>query len=46
MLFRFIYLGVIGLGYFCASRGFSEDVIRLVKLLVPTTRILWQQTKV
>ncbi len=39
------FAGVIGEGYFCKNR-FNERVVELVKLLVPATRILWQQTKV
>ena len=37
--------GVIGCGYFCSSR-FSDEVVELTNLLVPATRVLWQQTKV
>ncbi|XP_063956179.1 dynein axonemal heavy chain 8-like [Lytechinus pictus] len=37
--------GIIGCGYFCPTR-FDEEVIELIKQLVPVTRILWQQTKV
>ena len=37
---------VIGQGHFCKERGFSEEVIALVKRLVPITRRLWQLTKV
>ena len=38
--------GLIGLGYFCKERGFSNEVIELVGKLVGATRILWQHTKV
>jgi len=38
--------GVIGLGYFCQERGFSEEVCSTVAELVPGTRVLWQKTKV
>ena len=38
--------GVIGCGYFCQQRGFSEEVCSTVARLVPTTRLLWQRTKV
>ncbi|XP_074653701.1 dynein axonemal heavy chain 8-like [Tubulanus polymorphus] len=37
--------GVIGGGYFCDTR-FNSVVCELAQLLVPATRILWQQTKV
>ncbi|BFZ13509.1 hypothetical protein BsWGS_16546 [Bradybaena similaris] len=37
---------VIGLGHFCKERGFSEDVVSMVRSLVPITRRLWQLTKV
>ena len=37
--------GVIGCGYFCSERGFSEDVCGAVAHLVPCTRLLWQHTK-
>ena len=37
---------VIGQGHFCKERGFKDDVINLVKRLVPITRRLWQLTKV
>ncbi|XP_019624088.1 PREDICTED: dynein heavy chain 8, axonemal-like [Branchiostoma belcheri] len=37
---------IIGLGYFCVERGFSEEVVDIVKKLVPATRVLWQMTKV
>ncbi|XP_070184095.1 dynein axonemal heavy chain 5-like, partial [Littorina saxatilis] len=36
---------VIGQGHFCKERGFKDDVIALVKRLVPITRRLWQLTK-
>lgn len=38
--------GIIGTGYFCAERGFSNGVCEIIKKLVPCTRILWQKTKV
>ena len=38
--------GVIGCGYFCQQRGFSEEVCSTVARLVPATRLLWQKTKV
>ncbi|XP_030832172.1 dynein heavy chain 8, axonemal [Strongylocentrotus purpuratus] len=37
--------GIIGSGYFCPTR-FGEEVMELIKELVPVTRVLWQQTKV
>ncbi|XP_059149715.1 dynein axonemal heavy chain 5-like isoform X1 [Physella acuta] len=37
---------VIGLGHFCKERGFKEDVIAMVRNLVPITRRLWQLTKI
>ncbi|KAK7114139.1 dynein axonemal heavy chain 5-like isoform X2 [Littorina saxatilis] len=37
---------VIGQGHFCKERGFKDDVIALVKRLVPITRRLWQLTKI
>uniref|UniRef100_A0A2C9JCN9 AAA+ ATPase domain-containing protein n=1 Tax=Biomphalaria glabrata TaxID=6526 RepID=A0A2C9JCN9_BIOGL len=37
---------VIGLGHFCKERGFKEEVIAMVKNLVPITRRLWQLTKI
>uniref|UniRef100_A0A2K5Y215 Dynein axonemal heavy chain 5 n=1 Tax=Mandrillus leucophaeus TaxID=9568 RepID=A0A2K5Y215_MANLE len=37
--------GVIGVGYYCTQRGFSEDVRDSVTRLVPLTRRLWQMTK-
>ncbi|XP_064627182.1 dynein axonemal heavy chain 5-like isoform X2 [Lineus longissimus] len=36
----------IGLGHFCAERGFQKDTIDLIDLLVPATRKLWQKVKV
>jgi dynein heavy chain len=36
--------GVLGEGYFCASR-FNEDIVAFVPQLVPLTRRLWQRTK-
>ncbi len=38
--------GVIGSGYFCPERGFSDIVCSTVRQLVPGTRELWQRTKV
>ena len=38
--------GIIGSGYFCSERAFSEGVHDLVAKLVPATRKLWQKTKV
>lgn len=38
--------GVIGCGYFCQQRGFSEEVCSSVASLVSATRRLWQKTKV
>ena len=38
--------GVIGGGYFCPERGFSDAVCSTVGELVPGTRALWQRTKV
>ncbi|XP_061675571.1 dynein axonemal heavy chain 5 [Syngnathoides biaculeatus] len=38
--------GVIGEGYFCAQRGFADDVGSTVPFLVSMTRQLWQLTKV
>uniref|UniRef100_A0A2K5U8Y9 Dynein axonemal heavy chain 5 n=1 Tax=Macaca fascicularis TaxID=9541 RepID=A0A2K5U8Y9_MACFA len=37
--------GVIGVGYYCTQRGFSEEVRDSVTKLVPLTRRLWQMTK-
>uniref|UniRef100_A0A8C6MZK3 Dynein, axonemal, heavy chain 5 n=1 Tax=Mus spicilegus TaxID=10103 RepID=A0A8C6MZK3_MUSSI len=37
--------GVIGAGYYCAQRGFSEEVQDALIKLVPLTRRLWQMTK-
>lgn len=37
--------GVIGRGYYCVQRGFSEEVRDSVMRLVPLTRRLWQMTK-
>uniref|UniRef100_A0A8D0U4X3 AAA+ ATPase domain-containing protein n=1 Tax=Sus scrofa TaxID=9823 RepID=A0A8D0U4X3_PIG len=37
--------GVIGIGYYCIQRGFSEEVRDSVMKLVPLTRRLWQMTK-
>jgi dynein heavy chain len=36
---------VIGAGYYCAQRGFSEEVQDALIKLVPLTRRLWQMTK-
>ncbi|XP_005386179.1 PREDICTED: dynein heavy chain 5, axonemal isoform X1 [Chinchilla lanigera] len=38
--------GVIGVGYYCPQRGFSEEVRDAVMKLVPLTRRLWQMTKI
>ena len=38
--------GVIGCGYFCTERGFSEEVCSNVEALVVCTRKLWQLTKI
>ncbi|TKC53227.1 hypothetical protein EI555_007550, partial [Monodon monoceros] len=38
--------GVIGIGYYCTQRGFSEEVRDSVTKLVPLTRRLWQMTKI
>lgn len=38
--------GVIGNGYFNSCRGFSDEVCQTIDKLVPSTRILWQKTKV
>ncbi|XP_024103279.2 dynein axonemal heavy chain 5 [Pongo abelii] len=38
--------GVIGVGYYCTQRGFSEEVRDSVTKLVPLTRRLWQMTKI
>ncbi|XP_040833581.1 dynein heavy chain 5, axonemal [Ochotona curzoniae] len=37
--------GVIGEGYYCVQRGFTEAVRDTVSRLVPLTRRLWQMTK-
>ncbi|XP_061847250.1 dynein axonemal heavy chain 8 isoform X2 [Colius striatus] len=37
--------GIIGCGYFHSCRKFSPEVCDMVKKLVPTGRIVWQQTK-
>ena len=42
----FVSAGIIGSGYFCSERAFSEDVHVLIAALVPATRKLWQKTKV
>lgn len=34
------------MGHFCESRGFSIEVQKLVRQLVPLTRLLWQLTKI
>ncbi|XP_076466904.1 dynein axonemal heavy chain 5-like [Babylonia areolata] len=36
----------IGEGWFIKQRGFPDDVVELVKCLVPATRHLWQKTKI
>ena len=38
--------GVIGCGYFCTERGFTEEVCSNIQALVVCTRKLWQLTKV
>ncbi|XP_076594400.1 dynein axonemal heavy chain 5 isoform X3 [Chaetodon auriga] len=38
--------GVIGVGHFCARRGFVSEVQNIVPRLVSLTRRLWQLTKV
>ncbi|EPY86356.1 dynein heavy chain 5, axonemal [Camelus ferus] len=38
--------GVIGRGYYCTQRGYSEEVRDSVTKLVPLTRRLWQMTKI
>ncbi|XP_024899314.1 dynein heavy chain 5, axonemal [Pteropus alecto] len=38
--------GVIGTGYYCTQRDFSEEVRDSVMKLVPLTRRLWQMTKI
>ena len=43
--YKLSFAGIIGEGYFCSSR-FDDPVVELVKMLVPATRVLWQQTKV
>ena len=45
MVFFMVILGIIGSGYFCATR-FEPEICELAKLLVPSTRTLWQMTKV
>lgn len=35
---------IIGEGYFCASR-FNQTIVDFVPILIPLTRVLWQQTK-
>lgn len=37
--------GALGLGHFCAERGFSSSVTELTKLLIGATRKLWQAVK-
>lgn len=44
--FPLVLTGSISLGYFIEHRGFTQDVVSMVKQLVPTTRVLWQITKV
>lgn len=33
-------------GYFCVNRGFPEGICKLASALVPTTRKVWQATKI
>lgn len=33
-------------GYFCEQRGFPLDICKLASALVPTTRKVWQATKI
>ncbi|EMP33916.1 Dynein heavy chain 8, axonemal [Chelonia mydas] len=33
-------------GYFCVQRGFPDEICKLASALVPTTRKVWQATKV
>ncbi|KAK7469847.1 hypothetical protein BaRGS_00036125 [Batillaria attramentaria] len=37
---------IIGCGYFCTERGFTDSVQKLIKRLVPLTRKFWQLTKI
>lgn len=37
--------GQIGEGYFINERGFPEEVVEIIPLLIPLTRVLWQNTK-
>ena len=37
---------VIALGHYCAQRRFGDSVCELVRRLVPSTRRLWQLTKI
>ena len=41
-----LIFSTLGCGYFVPERGFTDDVCNTVKLLVATTRKLWQDTKV
>jgi dynein heavy chain, axonemal len=41
-----LIFSTLGQGYFVADRGFTDEVVELVKKLVPVTRKLWQDVKV
>ena len=38
--------GVIGMGYFCRERGFTDEIRAVLEKLISCTRVLWQRTKV